>query len=342
MTRRSAVVGGVAGLALAGLGSALVMAAIVWTLVASPLVATTGTATTFTLTATNTLSGRIRCLWVDVPSNFTVAASQVLGSTGGNSWTSSVSGNRVTVWTMSGGDELHALDNVQFTIRATAISTGSLAWAARAFADQGCTGQTALVGVPPVVVVTGPTLTPTPVPTPKPTLAPTPRPTLAPTPRPLPDETPRIVLPPVVLPPVVVPPVVPPATEEPTPSPSPSGRGTSTAPAPSRGASAEPSQGFLPPPGGEIDGPAAPAAQQPPAEEPSAIRPAVALGQEDGAQLDIGVVDVMASVQAYAVPAAAIAVPGIVLLIWLGLQAIGALAWIPAVRRLRGRDDQAF
>lgn len=338
MTRRSAVMGGVAGLALSGLGSALVVAAIVWTLVASPLVATTGTATTFTLTATNTLSGRIRCLWVDVPSNFTVASSQVLGSTGGNSWTSSVSGNRVTVWTMSGGDELHALDNVQFTIRATALSTGSLAWAARAFADQGCTGQTALVGVPPVVIVTGPTLTPTPVPTPKPTLAPTPRPTLAPTPPLVPVETPRIVLPPVVVPPVVVPP----ATDEPTPSPSPSDRGTSTAPAPSRGASAEPSQRVLPQPGGGFDGPAAPAAQQPPAEEPTAIRPAVALGQEDGVQLDIGAVDVMASVQAYAVPAAAIAVPGIVLLIWLGLQAIGALAWIPAVRRLRGRDDQAF
>jgi len=68
----------------------------------------------------------------------------------------------------------------------------------------------------------------------------------------------------------------------------------------------------------------------------------VALGDQDGVQLDIGAVDVLASVQAYAVPAAALAVPGIVLLIWLGLQTIGALAWIPAVRRLRGRDDRAF
>jgi len=342
MTRRSAVIGGLAGVALSGLGSALVMAAILWTLVASPLVATTGTATTFTLTATNTLSGRIRCLWVDVPSNFTVAGSQVVGSTGGNSWTSSVSGNRVTVWTTSGGDELHALDNVQFTIRATALSTGSLAWTARAFADQGCTGQTALVGVPPVVVVTGPTLTPTPVPTPKPTPVPTARPTLAPTPLQVPNETPRIVLPPVIVPPVVVPPIVPPATDEPTPSPSSSDRGIAETPAPSRGASAAPSQAGLPAPGGQVDGPVALATQQPSADEPSAIRPAVGLGDDGGVQLDIGAVDVMASVQAYAVPAAAIAVPGIILLIWLGLQTIGALAWIPAVRRLRGRDDEAF
>jgi hypothetical protein len=50
----------------------------------------------------------------------------------------------------------------------------------------------------------------------------------------------------------------------------------------------------------------------------------------------------MASFGLYAVPAAAIAVPGLVVLAWLGLQTIGALAWIPAVRRLRGRDDQVY
>jgi len=104
-----------------------------------------------------------------------------------------------------------------------------------------------------------------------------------------------------------------------------------------------PSQGAaLPPPGGVIDGHAVPNGGTPSTEEPAGLRPAVALGEEEGIQLDIGAVDVMAGVEVYAVPAAAIAVPGLVLLIWLGLQAIGALAWIPAVRRLRGRDDQAF
>ena len=105
---------------------------------------------------------------------------------------------------------------------------------------------------------------------------------------------------------------------------------------------AEPPRGVFQAPDDQIGGPGASGAGQPSTEEPAAIRPAVALGEEEGVQLDIGAVDVMAGVEVYAVPAAAIAVPGLVLLIWLGLQAIGALAWIPAVRRLRGRDDQAF
>ena len=40
----------------------------------------------------------------------------------------------------------------------------------------------------------------------------------------------------------------------------------------------------------------------------------------------------------FAVPAAAIAGPGLLLLLWLGLQTIGAVGWVPAVRRLRGEQ----
>jgi len=40
----------------------------------------------------------------------------------------------------------------------------------------------------------------------------------------------------------------------------------------------------------------------------------------------------------FAVPAAAIAGPGLLLLLWLGLQTIGAVGWIPAVGRLRDED----
>lgn len=38
----------------------------------------------------------------------------------------------------------------------------------------------------------------------------------------------------------------------------------------------------------------------------------------------------------WAVPAATIAGPGLLILLWMALQAGGALAWLPAVRRLRG------
>ncbi|MDQ2689265.1 MAG: hypothetical protein M3Y29_03200, partial [Chloroflexota bacterium] len=116
-----------------------VAAAVAWTLVANPLATTTGTPTTFTLTATNLLLGQIRCLWVDVPPNFTVAGSTVSGSTAGDDWTSRVTGNRVTVWTTSGGDELGLLGSVDFAVQATPTSAGNIAWNARSFDDKECT-----------------------------------------------------------------------------------------------------------------------------------------------------------------------------------------------------------
>jgi hypothetical protein len=39
------------------------------------------------------------------------------------------------------------------------------------------------------------------------------------------------------------------------------------------------------------------------------------------------------------VPAATFVGPGLLLLIVVALQATGALAWVPAVRRLRGDDE---
>ena len=61
----------------------------------------------------------------------------------------------------------------------------------------------------------------------------------------------------------------------------------------------------------------------------------------DEQQLDLGSmeVDLLGGVEIWSVPAATLAVPGILLIIWVGLQAVGALAWIPAVRRLRGDGE---
>jgi len=42
----------------------------------------------------------------------------------------------------------------------------------------------------------------------------------------------------------------------------------------------------------------------------------------------------------WAVPAATIAGPGLLVLLWLFLQTVGAAAWMPSVRRLR-RDEDA-
>jgi hypothetical protein len=40
----------------------------------------------------------------------------------------------------------------------------------------------------------------------------------------------------------------------------------------------------------------------------------------------------------WSVPAAVVSVPGVLVVLWVALQATGVLAWIPAVRRLRGDD----
>ena len=50
-------------------------------------------------------------------------------------------------------------------------------------------------------------------------------------------------------------------------------------------------------------------------------------------------IGLFSGVEIWAVPAATIALPGLLVLIWVALQAAGAIAWMPAVRRLRGEDD---
>jgi hypothetical protein len=42
----------------------------------------------------------------------------------------------------------------------------------------------------------------------------------------------------------------------------------------------------------------------------------------------------------YAVPAAILAGPGLLILLWVLLQTVGVVAWVPAVRRLRGQDER--
>jgi hypothetical protein len=56
--------------------------------------------------------------------------------------------------------------------------------------------------------------------------------------------------------------------------------------------------------------------------------------------LDLGLetLDVLAGVEVWAVPAAVMGGPGLLVLLWLALQAAGAMAWIPAARRLRDGD----
>lgn len=336
------LVGCVVALAVPGSVSA---ESLLWTLTASPLSATAGTPTTFALTATNTdpaagllSDSRIGCINLDVPANFVIAGADVTGSNSGGGWhIDSITGNRIKIHSDSGGDRLRFLGRVDFTVTATATSTGSLTWAARAYSDQQCGGTGALLGVPPIVVVTGPTVTPTPVATPTPTPRPTPVPTPTPTPI-LSMPLPSLPVPSVGLPPIGV-------TGTPAPSPAlrssaPTPRATATAtpdlPRPAESAGTRSAVVPGTPPSG-AQGPAAPVA--PTSEQ---ARPDAPRLDFDPAELDIDFesVGLLNGTTVWLVPTATFAIPALLLLLFVALQAVGALAWVPAVRRLGGRDDE--
>ena len=324
---------------------------LLWSLTASPLVATPGVQKVFTLTATNEdplaaldSSREIGCILVDVPANFSVAGATVTGSNAGDGWhVDSVIGNRVMVHTDSGGERLELLGWVQFTITATPLAPGSLTWNSQAYRAQDCSGGAAVLGIPPIVVVTGaavtPTPQPTPLPTPRPTPVPTPRPTSTPVPPavplPLPSLPVPLPLPSIGLPPGPEPePTRPPTSSAPRPTPQPSAS-DADAPARSPGPDSGEAAPIAPPPAsGSGDGNAGNGGVA----QPARAAPRIAFTES---QLDLGSmeIDLLAGVEIWSVPAATLGVPGILLLVWVALQTVGALAWIPAVRRLRGDED---
>jgi hypothetical protein len=308
-----------------------------WSLTATPSAVATGVATSFSMQATNDdplaaaiSSSEIGCLWVDVPASFSVAGASVTGSSAGDAWSAMVNGNRVRVWTSSGGDRLEAFDWVRFTVVATAWSTGSVAWNARAFRQQDCTGAGSLLTLPPVVLVSGPAVTPSPTPSPTPTPA-------APTPTPAGE-----------------PPPTPAATRSPTgahapPSAAPSEPVPDSTPFPTEAASPGPAASGADSDAGSPRTPVRPAADVP---SDASTSGGVGMGGGAGAtsrslaldmaRLEVGGpgIGVLQGIDVWIVPAASMAVPGLLILIWIALQALGVLAWLPAVRRLRGDEPE--
>jgi hypothetical protein len=345
MSRRSPWLAAGVGVALAASSVAPVAAeSAIWTLVATPLTATTGSPVTYTLTATNTdplaavlSSNEIGCLHVDVPGNFVVHGAAVTGASTGASWSATVVANRVGVRTSSGGDRLATLDWVRFTVTATAASTGSPAWSSRAFRDQDCGGSGALLAVPPIVVVTGPAVTPTPVPTPTPTPVPTPTGAATPRPTPRPTTAPSAT------------PRPPDGTLAPDPSPSPISGATPRpdAPAPtlrpegarSPAASAEVAATPAPPGGGGEDPEGEAVAPANPSDPDAPLRALdEEAGQAAGVELGLGPLGLLGGIDVWLVPGAILALPGVGVIAFVLLQGAGALAWLPAIRRLR--DDE--
>lgn len=57
-------------------------------------------------------------------------------------------------------------------------------------------------------------------------------------------------------------------------------------------------------------------------------------------KLNAQLFDLLGSPQVWFVPAAAIGAPGLLVLLWVLLQTVGTLAWIPFVRRMRGQEAE--
>ena len=62
---------------------------------------------------------------------------------------------------------------------------------------------------------------------------------------------------------------------------------------------------------------------------------------EPGFDVDLTSLSFLDRMDVWVVPAATIAGPGLIVLLWVALQAGGVSLWIPAARRLRGEERSA-
>ena len=322
--------------ALAVIGPASVLAARSWTVVASPDELTVDESSAVKLTVTNTSSSGsgMECIEVTVAADFEISDAAVVSVNGQNGggllgWTAVWPGGSTVVFKTSLGiGALDEGDSAVFRITGTATETGPMQWTAVAsdvapLLKAACGSHDYPSTNLPFDVVG-----PTPTPTPKPTPTPTPKPTPTPTPRP--------TRPPIVLPSLPIP-TLPPILPSPTPSatPEPTSRPT---PDPSRGPEASP----RPTPTDDPNGPGSGGPGTDPSDEPGAGLVVSGNGGpgEPEANFDGVVFDTLGGLPgglvAWAYPAFAVSVPGLLLLLAVAAQAIGAFAWLPLVRRRLG------
>lgn len=315
MRRRGVLL--VATLLVATIGlAAPVLAAVSWTLVGAPLTAIVFQSTTYTFTATNVGQGNgVGCVEVDFPVEFVIEALGTPVASDGGQWFATIySGtNWVLIYASGGGDRLQPGESVTFSVQAQATQPGAYDWINHTHRRQDCTG--AQVDGTPWAMVVAPVIIATPAPTPVPTPVPTPAPTTKPTPVPTPDPTKE---------PVETPRADPTPTERPTPTPTPTPAASAT---PRASTVVLPASGPQPPSGSG----AAPVALLAPLQDTGGGgTSSVGVGSEVFALLDGPLV--------WFVPGAAVGVPGLLVMLWIALQALGALAWIPAVRRMSGEE----
>ncbi len=282
-----------------------------WTITGGPSNATAYQSTTYTFTATNVLYvNDIGCVEIQLPVSYVIDSLGTPQHVQGEAWSSTTyPGNWVLVYAEGGGARLDLLESVTFTVTATATQPGNYAWNTHAHRQHDCTGPelepgTWSASVSPVQP------TPTPAPTPPP-------------PPPPPPPLPSLPLP------IPTPPVLP-LNTPPPPDPSPTPR-----PSPTPGASS-PATG-TPRPTPEVVA----AVPAPPPAGPSSGQPAARiapLSDSDTGGVGLGseVFALLEGPLVWFVPGAVVGGPGLLILLFIALQAAGAMAWIPAVRRMSG------
>jgi hypothetical protein len=335
--RRSRIAAGPGGILASATLAGVVVAASEWQATASPSTIQAGVANTVAVRVTDTGgSGDIGCAIINTGSRFTVSGASVTGTSADSPWAAAVlSATTVRVGNTDGNGKLKEGDWVQVALTVRGSPPGSYAWQLDAYQNNDCSGAPFLptLSVGMTVVAGQPTPPPaTPAPTPT-SLPATPRPTPAP-----------------------------PAPEGSAPAPVASGGpvdpggapGSSEAPAPSSSGDlptstasvrATPSASVRPSPGTSavpMVGGASPRTGDGSGQDGGGVSTdlSIVIDGEATTGLALGALGLLGDTQVWFVPGAAFGVPGILLIGWVVIQAGGAFAWIPAIRRLRGADRE--
>jgi hypothetical protein len=346
VTRRAGRRAAIAALLVAVLMAApsAVLASRAWTIARAPATVPVGVATAITLIVQNVGGDgggdEITCVVVDVPASFAVTAYAVVSvkgitSAASHGWHaySSTSGGTTRIAFKNPSDKnplvgLPVGDSATFRVAGKASVAGTMSWTATAFDKPGSAGTTKCgSGQFPTVglnfTVSG-TSTPPPTPAPPPpTPAPTPRPTPTPTPRPTATSRPTLV-------PTAQPTVTPASTIAPAP---PAGSGGTPAPT-ARPSAATP--GPTGDPGRSTGGSPTPSSDQGSAAPITVGHTDRGDGSGDeiaGLGAAVSTALFQLGLAGWTVPAVALSVPGLLLLLVVALQLAGGAAWLPIARR---------
>ncbi len=322
-----------------------------WSIAADRLTIPYGTSATVKLTIKNTSSDNggssgIGCVTVAIPTAYVVTAVDVTSVTGGLSWSASIASSPRGIVAVgdSNGDRLRGDpddDVLNLKVSVTGKAIGVANWTANEYQNVGCNGnyQKPIVILMTVLPLPG-TATPKPTPEPTPDPTPTPTPTRAPTPTPTPTAVPTATPTPTATSPGATPtpsptPTRPPtATPTPTPTtpgatPSPTPTASTAGPTPAGGGGGAAGGGATGGNGGGATGGGGGAGPPAPGFDIGDRDPLAFEGLDTGGLLGLGGLD-------WAVPGAILAGPGLLLMLLIAAQALGALAWLPVVRRKIG------